>query len=751
MAEFRFRTFKLFKDAEENQLGSGAYGTVCKALCDGLLCAAKIMHPYLVTARPSKHGQDERLPWKRFEAECNFLCSLRHPNIVQYLDKKLDPDSKQSVLLMELMDESLTRFLDKCKTNLPFYTEVNICHDIALALSFLHSNNIAHRDLSSNNILMLGQRRAKISDFGMARMFDNKARSLTSIPGTKEYMPPEVFLETPLYNTGVDCFSYGVLALQVITRAYPEPLYGFVAVVKGTEELLKKVPEIIRRQGHIDVAPSDHLLLPVIKDCLKDKPDDRPNADDISSIVSSLVQTNEYIQSKEQNDPRKLEQEKEKEISQLIEKNRQDIALLQNQFCLQMTEMKNEYDALASQLLAERHDNNHIIMEAKNEFTLRCKALEEERDDAKQRLKLAHVELADRDELIRKLRLQRHISQRSSKSSRTSTSEGESDCSLAVSPESKMSPAAKCTLLWKASEKTAVRSLVRNWSDCVLCNNCLFIQPLTTKSRSIYGYHCTEDLWEELPPCPHDGATLARINNTILALGGKISYTNFLSCIYYLTRERGNYVWKEAEFQLPTKRSSTIAINTEQYLIVAGGENEESSLKLVEVMDTGTYSWTTAASLPEALLGSSATVFNKQVFLVGGQMGYNRVEKNWVYTCSIEDLIESRRKIGQRGKSSKAPINTWKRVVGPPVTQSSCICVGDNFFIIGGVGEDGKPTAAVYAYWEDVKVKAGWYKVGYMTTPRSRCFAVACEPKKILVIGGYTNFGKTNSMESTNL
>ena len=104
------------------------------------------MHPTVVVARVSKHGQDERLPWKRFEVECKLLCSLHHSNIVQYLDTKLDPDSKQPVLLMELMDESLTRFLDNCKTNLPFHTEVNICHDSALVMSFLHSNDIVHRD-----------------------------------------------------------------------------------------------------------------------------------------------------------------------------------------------------------------------------------------------------------------------------------------------------------------------------------------------------------------------------------------------------------------------------------------------------------------------------------------------------------------------------------------------------------------------------------------------------------------------------
>ena len=744
MAEPRFRTCKIFKEGEGNALGSGAYGSVYRALCDGLLCAAKIMHPTLVVGRVSKHGQDERLPWKRFEAECKFLCSLRHPNIVQYLDTKLDPDSKQPVLLMELMDESLTRFLDNCKTNLPFHTEVNICHDIALAMSFLHSNDIVHRDLSSNNILMLGDRRAKITDFGMARQFVHKSRSLTMIPGTKEYMPPEVFSEKPSYGRGVDCFSFGVLALQVITRAYPEPAYEYTPVKQGSEEFLKRVLEIYRRQSQIDLAPGDHLLLPVTKECLKDKKEERPNADDISSIVSSLVQTEQYSRSKEQNDPKKMKREKEMETAKITEKSKQDIREIQAHCSYRIAEMEEKYEEVTRQVLAERHNNYHIIGELKDEFALKQKALEEERDEAKRKLKLASIEMAERDETNRRLQLQVKALQRSQKA-RGSTSEGDSD--NGISPDPIPSPGTY-SLVWKQREKPAVRPLYRDSSDCVMCSDTLFIKPVS-RSRRVYGYHCTHDIWEELPPCLCDGATLARINNTILALGGKTAGMDFLSSIYYLTSQRDKYIWKVADFQLPTRRSNVTAVNTDRSLIVAGGEGESSTLKLVEVMDTGTRSWMTASSLPEALMGSSASFCDGHLFLVGGQTGYSRVEKNWVFTCSIPDLMMSCRVIGQRSKSSKPPINTWKRIVGPPATESTCITVEGNIYIIGGIGEDGKPTTAVYMYREDLKGKPGWTKVGYMTTPRCRCFAIAYNPKKLLVIGGLTNSGKTSSMETT--
>ena len=113
-----------------------------------------------------------RLPMRRFEQECEFLSTIRHPNIVQYLGTYQDPDMGLPVLLMELMDDSLTHFLETSTQPIPYHIQVNICHDITLALSFLHSNGIIHRDLSSNNVLLIGNVRAKVTDFGMARIGD---------------------------------------------------------------------------------------------------------------------------------------------------------------------------------------------------------------------------------------------------------------------------------------------------------------------------------------------------------------------------------------------------------------------------------------------------------------------------------------------------------------------------------------------------------------------------------------------------
>ena len=96
------------------------------AKCDGLLCAAKIMHPTLFDL--CDPGTASYL--SKFREECHLLSLARHPNVVQYLGTYTDPDTRLPVLLMELCDESLTGFLERSPGPLSYHIQVNIAHDI---------------------------------------------------------------------------------------------------------------------------------------------------------------------------------------------------------------------------------------------------------------------------------------------------------------------------------------------------------------------------------------------------------------------------------------------------------------------------------------------------------------------------------------------------------------------------------------------------------------------------------------------
>ena len=140
--EFHYQKVEFLKT---ESLGIGSYGAVCKAMCDDFPCAAKILHPTLFQFTVPEATSVMR----KFEQECHLLSAIKHPHIVQYLGTYHDPESRLPMLLLELMDESLTRFLEQSCDPLPYYTEVNLCHNITLALSYLHSNGIVHRDLST--------------------------------------------------------------------------------------------------------------------------------------------------------------------------------------------------------------------------------------------------------------------------------------------------------------------------------------------------------------------------------------------------------------------------------------------------------------------------------------------------------------------------------------------------------------------------------------------------------------------------
>ncbi len=109
--QFAFAVVQLL-EKESEILGSGSYGTVCKAKCDEIMCAAKKIYPALFQVEPIEPGREHTHPLQRFEAECYLLKNIDHPNIVQYLGTYHDPDTNAPVLLMELMDESLTHFLE---------------------------------------------------------------------------------------------------------------------------------------------------------------------------------------------------------------------------------------------------------------------------------------------------------------------------------------------------------------------------------------------------------------------------------------------------------------------------------------------------------------------------------------------------------------------------------------------------------------------------------------------------------------
>ena len=167
---------------------------------------------------------------------------------------------------------------DHCAT---MHIQINICHDIALALVYLHSNGLIHRDLTGNNVLMITGTRAKITDFGMSKLATGNPRmtALTLCPGNLLYMSPEALDEVKSYTAKLDIFSFGVIVIQILTREFPNPTDRFrtVQVPQFEEPLRQVVPETERHQSQLKLIPDTHPLKPVVLQCLK-REGQRPSA-----------------------------------------------------------------------------------------------------------------------------------------------------------------------------------------------------------------------------------------------------------------------------------------------------------------------------------------------------------------------------------------------------------------------------------------------------------------------------------------
>ena len=677
-------------------IGIGAYGSVYKAQCDDLVCAAKIIHPTLITENPA-----EKSPQGRFRAECEFLSTLRHPNIIQYLGTWQDPDSDLPVLLMELMDESLTHFLQCSKTPIPFHTQVNICHDIALALSFLHSNGIIHRDLSSNNVLMIGDSRAKVTDFGMAKLTElnsNAARiSYSLCPGTDVYMPPEAVKEKPKYTQKIDCFSFGVIMIQILTQKLPSPGNRVKTVIIGGRELLEPQSEFTRREEHIKMVNPTHPLLLIACNCIKDDEMDRPSAKQLCVMVRKLKSDKSYSEREDKN------------LIKRFSENEEEIRKLKSELDIRDTSIREKDSRI--QMLED------IISSKSTSKEIEIRLLEERLNEAQK----VNLELIR--ENLRTL---------------SPTNPGSHKFNNEVEDTSKY------IISWRRGSEAS--QVMNRSSDAVVCGNFVYFRPSTNQDLCVYNWQT--DTWLVLPPCPTTYCTLANVRNTLVVIGGFQEDGNKTNKLYNLSIANKQYSWAERYPPMPTKRDSTIAACYGNYLVVVGGVGK-SYLRTVEVLDADSKQWFVGASLPSEMFSGSATICGDQLYVLGGWVEFSTITYS-ILTCSIGALVNScRKQVLQHEQEiqegTEDPV--WAYGTALPVTKCTCISFQDQLLVVGGQDKLGHPTKKILMY--EVASKS-WKEFGDCEEARSQCYVAVLPSNEVMVVGGFTGkhfTGETKTVE----
>ena len=274
------------------ELGRGAYGSVFTVQYNGVVCAAKKIHPILIE---SVTNEEKQRTEDNFMKECLCCSTIRHPNIVQFVGVYF-PSGQSSlpVMVMELMNTSLTEFVESNKSKIAFDRKISILHDISLGLEFLHNRKplILHRDLSPNNVLLTTELVAKIGDLGVAKVVqaDNRQTKsrLTTAPGTLHFMPPEALDEiNPIYGTPIDVFSFGGIALYVFSEEWPTP--SRQKIMDPITNKLVACTEVERRQPYLDKITDEAVeLRKMVKCCLDDDPGERPLIEEVSAVIDTL-------------------------------------------------------------------------------------------------------------------------------------------------------------------------------------------------------------------------------------------------------------------------------------------------------------------------------------------------------------------------------------------------------------------------------------------------------------------------------
>ena len=284
--------------ATGKELGRGAYGKVFAVKYCGLICAAKEIHPILIEG---VSPAEKKTIIDNFIRECHRCSVIRHPNVVQFLGVYYSAKkSELPIMVMELMNASLTSFVKCNQSKITVDTKMSILYDVSLGLSYLHARKpaVIHRDLSPNNIMLNSHLVAKIGDLGVAKVIRADSRQtksrLTTAPGTVDFMPPEALEANPVYGIAVDVFSLAGIALHVFAEEWPTPS-GQKKRDPVTKRLLA-LTEAERRQEYLDKIPESTCTLKgLIVRCLDDDPDERPPIQEVSEIIESLKVAIEII------------------------------------------------------------------------------------------------------------------------------------------------------------------------------------------------------------------------------------------------------------------------------------------------------------------------------------------------------------------------------------------------------------------------------------------------------------------------
>src|SRR5438093_7585493 len=181
--------------------------------------ALKILHEHYT-------ADDEYV--ERFRREARAVAQLSHPNIVTVIDRG-EEDGRQFIVFEFIDGKTLKQCLDEGGP-MTVRRALELAVQIARGLAFAHGQGLVHRDVKPQNVILNGDGRAKVTDFGIARSLEVQGVTQSgAVLGTSNYIAPEQASGQPVDRT-TDVYSLGVVLFELLTGEVPFPGESFVAV-----------------------------------------------------------------------------------------------------------------------------------------------------------------------------------------------------------------------------------------------------------------------------------------------------------------------------------------------------------------------------------------------------------------------------------------------------------------------------------------------------------------------------------------
>ena len=256
-------------------VGTGGMSSVYRAH-DRLLertVALKVLHEHY-------SADDEYI--ERFRREARAAAQLTHPGIVTVIDRG-EQDGRQFIVFEHVAGETLKDVIDR-EGRLPVRQALELALDVARALQFAHERGLVHRDVKPQNVLLNGDGRAKVTDFGIAREVDVE-QSMTqtgTVLGTSHYLAPEQARGEEVDERS-DVYALGAVLFELLTGEVPFPGDSFVAVaMKHIHEQPRDVREL-----RLDVPP--RVAAAVARALEKDPAQRFPTMSDFAKELTACI------------------------------------------------------------------------------------------------------------------------------------------------------------------------------------------------------------------------------------------------------------------------------------------------------------------------------------------------------------------------------------------------------------------------------------------------------------------------------